>query len=134
MNLPSLADSKASGTVGNLNFLTSATANLGFLGSGSSGGYGHKNNDLGTNCATIDICPDILIGGIFAAGAAAFGLLYTLITMVGRRRKKRGIKDNIIEYFDDVEMFKILFEDVVLTGMDKNARYVYVVVDDDIPS
>ena len=74
---------------------------------------------MGTNCATIDICPDILIGGIFAAGAAALGLLYTLITMVGRRRKKRGIKDNIIENFDDNEMFKIMFEDVVLTGMDK---------------
>ena len=58
--------------------------------------------------------------GGFAAGAAAFALLYPAITAAGRKRKKRGIKDNIIEYFDDAEIIKIMFRDVLTTGMAYN--------------
>ena len=57
--------------------------------------------DQGTNCATVDICPDLLIAGIFIAGAAAFLLLYQTITMVGRR-KKRGLMHelNLLDIFE----------------------------------
>ena len=56
-------------------------------------GYGHG----GTNCYSVDICPDLLLAGIAVAGAVAFYLLYMGITMVvGRKRRKRSLeKDSI---------------------------------------
>ena len=56
-----------------------------FLDSGTKSSYG---NSVGTDCANIDICPDFLIGAIFAAGAAAFLLFYLAITKAGRRKKR----------------------------------------------
>ena len=53
--------------------------------SGTKSNYG---NEVGTDCANIDICPDFLIGAIFAAGAAAFLLFYLAITKAGRRKKR----------------------------------------------
>ena len=53
-------------------------------------GSSHYEKDVGTNCALIDICPDFLIGAIFAAGAAAFALLYAAITKAGRRKKRKA--------------------------------------------
>ena len=67
--------------------------------------------DQGTNCATIDICPDILIAGVFIAGVAAFLLLYQTITMVGRR-KKRGLKHEL----DLFGIFEKYYEDYVYNG------------------
>ena len=56
-----------------------------FLDSGTKSSYG---NSVGTDCANIDICPDFLIGAIFAAGVAAFLLFYLAITKAGRRKKR----------------------------------------------
>ena len=55
-------------------------------------GYGHG----GTNCYSVDICPDLLLAAISAAAAAAFYLLYMAITMVpvGRKRRKRSLEKN----------------------------------------
>ena len=52
-------------------------------------GYGHG----GTNCYSVDICPDLLLAAISAAAALAFYLLYMAITMVpvGRKRRKRNL-------------------------------------------
>ena len=61
-----------------------------------------KDKDLGTNCATIDICPDILIAAIFAAAAAVFVLLYMAITKAGRRRKRNATTFPILEQVQDV--------------------------------
>lgn len=42
------------------------------------------------NCDGVDveICPDLLLAGIAAAAAAAFAILFTAITMAGRRKKR----------------------------------------------
>ena len=55
-------------------------------------GYGHG----GTNCYSVDICPDLLLAAISAAAALAFYLLYMAITMVpvGRKRRKRNLDQN----------------------------------------
>lgn len=54
-------------------------------------GYGHG----GTNCYSVDICPDLLLAAIAVAAAAAFYLLYMAITMVvGRKRRKRSLEKN----------------------------------------
>ena len=42
------------------------------------------------NCISIDICPDIIIAGLVAAGVAGFFLLNMAITVAaGRRRRKK---------------------------------------------
>ena len=88
------------------------------LGSGQSGSYSkHGNEDQGTNCATIDICPDLLFGAIFAAGAAAFAALYVAITMAGRRRKKReATKDKFVVNNNDYDKFSLI-QDIIFAGM-----------------
>ena len=42
----------------------------------------------GTDCFTIDICPDLLLAAFAAAAAVAFWLIYTAITMNAGRRKR----------------------------------------------
>ena len=60
----------------------------------ASGGYGSFSGGSGSNCFTIDICPDLLLAGIAAAAAGAFFLIYQAITMAGgRRRKRRNFQD-----------------------------------------
>ena len=56
----------------------------------ASGGYGsHSGMSSGSNCFTIDICPDLLLAAIAAAAAGAFFFIYQAITMA--MRKKRSI-------------------------------------------
>lgn len=38
--------------------------------------------------AELDICPDLLLGLLGAAAAAAFAVLFTQITMAGRKKKR----------------------------------------------
>lgn len=38
----------------------------------------------------VEICPDLLVAGLAAFGAAAFAALYTAITMKGRKRRRRS--------------------------------------------
>ena len=87
------------------------------FGSGQSGSYGkHGNEDQGTNCATVDICPDLLFGAIFAAGAAAFAALYIAITMAQAKRRKRAIKDSFAKINDSFDSFSRL-QNIVFLGM-----------------
>ena len=90
-----------------------ASASIPGIGSGHKHGYGHE--DQGTNCATIDICPDLLFGAIFAAGAAAFAAFYVAITMAGRRRRKREIKDNFVKNVDSDKF--VIIQDIIFAGM-----------------
>ena len=89
------------------------TAGTSSLGSGQSGSYGKHggNEDQGTNCATIDICPDLLFGGLFAAGAAAFAALYIAITMAAEKRKRREARAS-----NDNESQFSLIQDIVYAG------------------
>ena len=97
---------------------TAGTRSIPGLGSGQSGSYGkHGNEDQGTNCATIDICPDLLFGGLFAAGAAAFAALYIAITMAAMKRKRREAKDNFA-INDNYSQFSLI-QDIVFAGMFK---------------
>ena len=77
---PYLSDQTRSGTSSDL------------LGSAAfdSGQSKYGQGDVGTNCAQVDLCPDFLIGALFAAGAAAFYLLYAAITKAGRRKKRKA--------------------------------------------
>ena len=56
------------------------------------------------NCISINICPDIIIAGLVAAGVAGFFLLNMAITVAaGRRRKKRNsihLEQNILTFFE----------------------------------
>lgn len=67
--------------------------------SGTKSSYG---NSVGTDCANIDICPDFLIGAIFAAGAAAFLLFYLAITKAGRRKKRNVEQFPVLSQVKDV--------------------------------
>mgnify|MGYP006888804581 CR=1 FL=1 len=73
--------------------LSRYTAGLpGKMQAAASGGYGSFSGmSSGSNCFTIDICPDLLIAGIAAAAAAAFFLIYQGITMASRRRRRRNV-------------------------------------------
>ena len=42
----------------------------------------------GDNCPTVDICPDLILAGLAAAGAAAFFFIYQAITVKAGRRKR----------------------------------------------
>ena len=56
----------------------------------------------GTNCYSVDICPDLLLAAIAAAAALAFYLLYMAITMVvGRKRRKRNIDNENRNLYGD---------------------------------
>ena len=71
------------------------------IGSGQSGSHsGGYGEDQGTPCAQVDICPDLLFGAIFAAGTAAFFLLYMEITKKGAKRRKRDTTDTFSNTID----------------------------------
>ena len=57
----------------------------------------------GTNCYSVDICPDLLLAAIAAAAALAFYLIYMAITMVpvGRKRRKRNIDNENTTFYGD---------------------------------
>ena len=78
--------------------------------SSQSGSYSSSMKDSGTNCATIDICPDLLLAGIFLAGAVGFYILYTEITMAGRRRKRglthRSMLSAYLEHVHDEYLYQ----------------------------
>ena len=72
----------------------------------ASGGYGsYSSMSSGSNCFTIDICPDLLLAAIAAAAAAAFYLIYQAITMAMRRKRSLSI----IDTFDTSSAF-VVFE------------------------
>ena len=48
----------------------------------------------GGHCATVDICPDLIICAIAAGAALGFIALFQGITMAGRKRRKRDIYQN----------------------------------------
>ena len=63
----------------------------------------------GTDCFTIDICPDLLLAAFAAAAAAAFWLIYTAITQnAGRRRKKRSFIDLAETIFQIGKVYHLL--------------------------
>ena len=67
----------------------------------SHGGYGYTKNsgvslDFDFIDDTIDICPDIILSAVAVAGAGFFFLIYTSVTMAGRRRrKKRDLNESL---------------------------------------
>jgi hypothetical protein len=67
------------------------------LKSSPSHGYGHAGNTgsfslsgSGSSCFTINICPDLILAGIAAIGAAAFYSIYFALTTKGRRKRRDG--------------------------------------------
>ena len=57
-----------------------------------------------------------MFGAIFAAGAAAFAILYLEITMKGRRRKREAI-DHDAPYIDLDAPYKfIMIRDIIYAG------------------
>ena len=52
------------------------------------GGYGHDMGTPGGSCFSIDICPDLILALITAAGAAAALGFYLAIVAAGKRRKR----------------------------------------------
>ena len=74
---------------------------------GSSSGYGHTKS-CGINLA-------ILVTALSAIAAMAY-VLYTKITMKGRRRKKRELL-NLSKNWDDYSLHDL--SDIVLGGMNK---------------
>ena len=70
----------------------------------ASGGHGsYSGGSSGSDCFTIDICPDLLIAAIAAAAAAAFFLIYQGITMAPARRKRSFFPSDasvVFEMFD----------------------------------
>ena len=84
------------------------------IGSGQSGSHsGGYGEDQGTPCAQVDICPDLLFGAIFAAGAAAFFLLYMEITKKGAR-KKRDTTDIFSNIIDKNGKFNLICKHIIL--------------------
>ena len=60
----------------------------GSLSGGGHGGYGHDMGTPGGSCFSIDICPDLILALITAAGAAAALGFYLAIVAAGKRRKR----------------------------------------------
>ncbi len=97
---PVPVNSKITGISGQGSSLSGLLASAG--GHGYHGSYGYHKKGGGTNIdlglddldLTLEICPDLLIAGLAVAGAAAFFLLYTGITMAGRRRRRRRKRDS----------------------------------------
>ena len=55
----------------------------------ASHGHGsYSGGSSGSDCFTIDICPDLLISALTAAAAVAFYLIYQAITMKAAGRKR----------------------------------------------
>ena len=84
--------------------------------SGSKSSY---EKDVGTNCANIDICPDFLIGALFAAGAAAFYVLYAAITKAGRRKKRKAEQYPLLTQVQD-----ILYQGTFLISSFKTLKHI----------
>ena len=64
-------------------------------GGGSYGGTGGSFGSLslggsGSSCFALNICPDLLLAGVAAGGAAAAYLLYTAITVKAGRKKREA--------------------------------------------
>ena len=57
----------------------------------------------------LDICPDLLLAGIAAAGAAALLALYVALTMnpAGRRKRRRSLDDEGQEFFNNNDLFLV---------------------------
>ncbi len=49
-----------------------------------------RPNPAQENCdgSDLEICPDLVLAALAAAAAAAFGILFTLITGAGRKKKR----------------------------------------------
>ncbi len=56
-----------------------------------------RPNPAQENCdgSDLDICPDLILAALGAALAAAFAVLFTLITAAGRRKKRSTADDSI---------------------------------------
>ena len=66
---------------------------------GSLSGGGHGGYGMGTpggSCFSIDICPDLILALITAAGAAAALGFYLAIVAAGRRRK-RSLGESLLQ-------------------------------------
>ncbi len=64
-----------------------------------------RPNPAQENCGDLDICPDLVLAVFGAALAAAFAILYTLITSAGRRKRRRrdaGVPVDASSKFQDV--------------------------------
>ena len=72
--------------------------------------YG-KPNPAQEQCGSLDldICPDVLLAAIAAAGAAALVALYVALTMQanGRRKRRRSIDHEAHEYFSQSDIFLV---------------------------
>ena len=81
------------------------------------------------NCFEIDICPDFLLAGLAASGAAAFFWIYQAITVKAGGRRKRSLQnfitshdfDHLIDFFT-VGKFYILIVNTVTLGVIVNTR------------
>ena len=80
------------------------------------------------NCFKIDICPDFLLAGLAASGAAAFFWIYQAITVKAAGRRKQSFQnfikshdfDHLIDFF--TVGFYILLENTVTLGVIVNTR------------
>ena len=72
--------------------------------------YG-KPNPSQEECSAfdLDICPDLLLAGIAAAGAAALIALYVALTMNpnGRRKRRRSLDDEGHQFFSNTDLFLV---------------------------
>ena len=73
--------------------------------------YFGKPNPAQEQCDSLDldICPDLLLAAIAAAGAVAFVALYVALTMntAGRRRRRRSQDDEGHGFFTDTNLFLV---------------------------
>lgn len=67
---------------------------------GSYGSHGSSSDD---GCGDVDICPDLLLAGLAAAGAAAFVVLFTQITMAGRKKKRSTDTGKPVKFLKVIE-------------------------------
>ena len=61
------------------------------------------------NALDLDICPDLLLAAIAAAGAAALVALYVALTMnpAGRRKRRRSLDYEGHEIFGNSDLFVV---------------------------
>ena len=121
-------------------FLDSFGGGAGMYGSYSKGPV--VKGIIDDNCMgfDIDICPDLLLAGLAAAAAGFFGVLFTAITMAGRK-KKRSLDDfspvSAGQKFDDLfsigSVFSLYFRSRSIFGMScvlewqlKNHVYIFL--------
>ena len=89
---------------------------------GSDTVYFGKPNPSQEQCDALDldICPDLLLAAIAAAGAAAFIALYVALTMqqFGRKKRRRSLDHEPHEYFSH--------SDIAFVGMLKKFHKILV--------